>query len=187
MSEAKILIVSGPSGAGKGTLVKELIHKFPDLFISVSCTTRTIRKDLEQDGVHYHFITKDTFEDMLAHNGFAEYNEYCGNYYGTPKKPMDDALAAGRSVLLEIDPNGMKQVIKQYPDAVTIFIAPPSMETLRKRLTDRGESGEKLEKRLAQGQAEMQFRNEYTHIIINDVLETAVDEFLKCVASYIQK
>ena len=137
MSRPRLFIVSGPSGSGKGTLLTLLRERHPELFYSISATTRAPREGLEQDGVHYYFLSHNQFEDMIAQNAFIEYKRYCGNIYGTPRKPVEDALQAGRSVILEIETEGMRDAFAQYPEAVTVFISPPSLEILGQRLRGR--------------------------------------------------
>ena len=170
----RLFIISGPSGSGKGTIVAELLKRHPDIYFSISATTRAPREGLEKDGVNYYFITREKFEDMIAHNEFIEYAGYCGNYYGTPRKPVEDALKNGRSVILEIETKGMRNALAQYPDAVTVFITPPSMEILAERLRGRkSENEEKLRLRLAQAEEEMKLKDTYRHCVVNDDLAGA--------------
>ena len=135
--KGQLFIICGPSGCGKGTVIKELLTREPDIFLSVSATTREPREG-ETDGVHYHFLKTEQFETMIGEDGFLEHACFCGNYYGTPRKPVDDHMANGHPVILEIEVDGAEQVRKLRPDAVTIYILPPSLSELRARLTGRG-------------------------------------------------
>ena len=176
MSRPRLFIVSGPSGSGKGTLLTLLRERHPDIFYSISATTRAPREGLEQDGVHYYFLSHAQFEAMISQNAFIEYKRYCGNIYGTPRKPVEDALNEGRSVILEIETEGMRDAFAQYPDAVTVFIAPPSLEILGQRLRGRqSEDEEKCLRRLKQAEEEMKRSGEYRHVVVNDVLEDALE------------
>ncbi len=177
MSIPRLFIVSGPSGSGKGTLLADLRARHPDVFYSISATTRAPREGLEQDGVHYYFLTHERFEDMIAQNAFIEYKRYCGNIYGTPRKPVEDALASGRSVILEIETQGMRDAYAQYPDAVTVFIAPPSLELLGQRLRGRkSEEEEVVLRRLHQAEEELTHASDYRYTVINDDLQKACEE-----------
>lgn len=177
MKRPRLFIVSGPSGSGKGTLLSDLRSRHPDVFYSISATTRAPREGLEEDGVHYYFLTHEKFEEMIAQNAFIEYKRYCGNIYGTPRKPVEDALRSGRSVILEIETEGMRDAFSQYPDAVTVFIAPPSLELLGQRLRGRkSEDEEKCLRRLKQAEEEMKRSGEYRYVVVNDDLETAREE-----------
>lgn len=177
MSRPRLFIISGPSGSGKGTLLSDLLARHPDVFYSISATTRAPRAGLEVDGVHYHFLTHEKFEEMIADNAFIEYKRYCGNIYGTPRKPVEDALKAGRSVILEIETEGMRDAYAQYPDAVTVFISPPSLEILAQRLRGRKSEEEAVVlKRLQQAEAEMTRSGDYRYTVVNGDLETAREE-----------
>ena len=176
MSRPRLFIISGPSGSGKGTLLTELRRRHPDIFYSISATTRAPREGLEQDGVHYYFLTHEAFEDMISKDAFIEYKRYCGNIYGTPRKPVEDALAAGRSVILEIETEGMRDAYAQYPEAVTIFISPPSLEVLGERLRGRqSEDEEKCLRRLKKAEQEMERRGDYAYVVVNGDLQEAQD------------
>lgn len=174
-----LVVVSGPSGVGKGTICRRLMEFYGDrAFLSVSCTTRKIG-NAETDGQNYWFIDRQTFEKRIAENGFIEYAQVFGNYYGTPRKPVQDALAAGRIVLLEIDIQGGLQVKKAYPQAVLIFILPPRAEELLVRIEGRrrGEDEQSKKQRLETAMHEMSVaRQTYEYFIINDQLERAVEE-----------
>ena len=135
--QGKIFILSGPSGSGKGTVLKSAMREHPDMFLSVSATTRGPRQG-EIDGVHYHFISDDAFLKMIDRDQLLEHAGYAGNFYGTPRIPVDEALAQGRDVMLEIDVQGAQQIYAKRPDAVRIFLAPPSWSELERRLVDRG-------------------------------------------------
>ncbi len=177
MSRPRLFIVSGPSGSGKGTLLSDLRLRHPEIFYSISATTRAPREGLEQDGIHYYFLTYEKFEAMIAENAFIEYKRYCGNIYGTPRKPVEDALGEGRSVILEIETEGMREAYSQYPDAVTIFIAPPSLEVLGQRLRGRqSEDEEKCLRRLKKAEMEMARSDEYRYVVVNDDLQQAREE-----------
>ena len=147
MSKGILMVVSGPSGCGKGTVLAEIV-KSDNIFCSVSATTRSPRPG-ETDGINYYFLAKDRFEEMIADGGMLEYASYCGNYYGTPQKPVEDMLEKGCHVILEIEVQGAMKIKDKCPDAVFIFILPPSLKELRRRLEKRGtESAEVIEKRL---------------------------------------
>ncbi len=176
MERGKLIVVSAPSGCGKGTILKEVL-KNPKYYYSVSATTRDPRKG-EKDGVHYRFLPKDVFEKLIEENAFLEYASYCDNYYGTLAAPIEEHLSAGDNVILEIEVKGAEQIRKKCPDATLIFIQPPSIETLRERLEMRGtESQEVIDKRVAQAEEEMTHKNEYDYCIVNDVLADAVADF----------
>ena len=176
MKKGKTFIVSGPSGVGKGSVLKVLLEKRKDVYVSVSATTRQPRVG-EENGVHYHFLDVDTFHDWMAQDAFLEYAEYVGNFYGTPKRFVDEAMEAGRDVILEIDVQGALQIAHKRPDAVLIFIAPPSWEELARRLTLRGtDSPEKIEKRLLRAKVECRTAGAYHYFVINDTVEHAVEE-----------
>ena len=172
----KTFIVSGPSGVGKSTVLHALFQGRDDLYFSVSATTRAPREG-EQDGVDYHFIQADAFRDMIAADAFLEYAEYVGNFYGTPKKFVDAAMAEGKDVILDIEIQGATQVHELRPDVVRIFIAPPSWEELERRLTARGtDSPEKVQKRLLRAKVELENACHYDYFVINDTVENAVQE-----------
>ncbi|MEA4941134.1 MAG: guanylate kinase [Oscillibacter sp.] len=176
MQKGKTFIISGPSGVGKSTVLKALLEKRPDLYFSVSATTRDPRPG-EVDGVHYRFMDVDAFRRRIAEDAFLEYAEYVGNFYGTPKKYVDEAMDAGRDVILDIEIQGALQVCSKRPETVRIFIAPPSWAELERRLTERGtDSPEKVEKRLLRAKVEFQTAHTYDYFVINDTVETAVAE-----------
>lgn len=176
-----LLVIVAPSGCGKGTIIGELLHKRDDLFLSISATTRSPRIG-EIDGVHYYYKTKEDFCSLIENDGVLEYAVYCDNYYGTPKAPILEHLNNGESVILEIEMQGAKQVKAIYPECKTLFIAPPSIDTLRSRLLGRGtETADVIEKRVAVAVEEMKFADECDYVVINDVLETAVDEIMQII------
>ena len=176
MKKGKTFIVSGPSGVGKGSVLKVLLEKRKDVYVSVSATTRSPRAG-EENGVHYHFLDVDTFHEWMAQDAFLEYAEYVGNFYGTPKRFVDEAMEAGRDVILEIDVQGALQIPHKRPEAVLIFIAPPSWEELERRLVGRGtEDMEKVRSRLARGREEFAAARDFDYFVINDTVDHAVDE-----------
>ena len=172
----KLFIISGPSGVGKSTVLKALFREHPDLYFSVSATTRAPREG-EIDGVHYRFIKSEQFLQMVQENEFLEYAEYVGSFYGTPRGPVEEAMAQGRDAFLDIEIQGAQQVYEKRPDAVRIFIAPNSWAELERRLTERGtDSAEKIQKRLVRAKVELQTADTYDYFVINDTVENAVGE-----------
>ena len=171
-----LLVVSGPSGVGKGTIDGQLLKTHENMVLSVSCTTRGPRPG-EIDGVHYSFISQERFEEMIREDAFLEYMHVFGmNYYGTPAEPVFRQMAEGKDVLLEIDVQGAMRVKEKYPQAVLVFIAPPSLEELRNRLVGRGtETPEAIEKRLNTVRAELQRLKDYDYMVLNDTVEQAVE------------
>ena len=178
MSEnnAKLIIVSAPSGCGKGTIMHRAFEN-SDVFYSVSCTTRPPR-DEDTEGVTYHFLTVEAFEKMIAEGGFLEHACYSGNYYGTPRKPVEDNMAAGKDVILEIETQGAFQVKELRKDAYSLFILPPSIAELDRRLHKRATEDEKtIAKRVAQAAGEIAKADKYDYVIMNDDLDKAVEDF----------
>lgn len=175
MNEKGVLIIlSGPSGSGKDTVLKELVKARDDVRISISMTTRKQRKD-EIDGFHYYFVNKEYFEKKIAENRMLEYAEYAGNFYGTPKDPVDEMLSSGKSVILKIEVQGAEKIRKIYPDVISIFLMPPSMVSLEERLRGRNsEDEETIQHRLVIAREEIKRASEYDYIVINDTVENAV-------------
>ncbi|WP_408071062.1 guanylate kinase [Butyrivibrio sp. JL13D10] len=171
-----IVVVSGFSGAGKGTLMKELIKRYDNYALSVSATTRQPRPG-EENGREYFFITKEEFEKLISEDGLVEYANYVGNYYGTPKKFVQEKLDAGKDVILEIEIQGALQIKKKFPKALLLFITPPSVEELEKRLRGRGtETEDVIHGRLLRAKEEGQGIDEYDNIVINDNLDACVKQ-----------
>ncbi len=169
-----LIVVSGPSGTGKGTICKALIEKRDDVFLSVSATTRQPREG-EQNGVHYHFLSKAEFEQNIENGQMLEHAVFCGNYYGTPKKVVDEMLEAGKNVILEIEVQGAMKVREKYPEGVYVFVLSPSMAELRRRLTGRGtETDEVIENRLKTAIKEFGYIEKYNYILLNDEVDKAV-------------
>lgn len=172
--EGILLVVSGPSGAGKGTICDEIRKMNPDLFYSVSMTTRKPRKN-EKDGVNYYFRTVDEFQKLIQEDAFLEYAKVYDNYYGTLKQNTFDLLKEGKSILLEIDIQGAMQVKERYPKGVFIYIVPPSLEVLSERIHKRGtDSEESIRRRLSQITKELSLAHRYDYIVVNEVLDDAV-------------
>lgn len=179
-SEGLKIILSGPSGSGKGTIVKELI-KESNFVVSISATTRGPRVG-EEHGVHYFFREKEEFEEMIAKKELLEYANFCGNYYGTPKSFIDETIKDGTDVILEIEVQGALQVKEVYPEAIFIFIMPPTFEELKKRLVGRNtETPEVIQKRLARAEDELLHYKEYDYIVVNETIEEAATQIKEIV------
>ena len=179
MNKGLKIVLSGPSGSGKGTIVKELI-KDEQFLLSISATTRSPRQG-EEEGVHSFFKTREEFEGMIAQNELLEYAEFCGNYYGTPKAFIENSVKNGKDVILEIEVEGAMQIKKIYPDAVFIFVVPPSLTELENRLVGRNtEAREVIEQRLARAKEELALYTQYDYVVVNDRLVEAIDE-IKCI------
>lgn len=173
-NRGRLFIVSGPSGSGKDTVLKEIFKCCPEIEFSISSITRPMREG-EVEGEKYNFISRERFEEMLENDELLEHNVFVGNYYGTPKAPVQKAIDEGRDMIIEVDVNGAFQIKEKLPDAVSIFIMPPSLEVLRARLSGRGtEKQEIIEKRMAEALWEIARAVEYDYIVVNDVLEDAV-------------
>ena len=176
MAKGKTFIITGPSGVGKSTILSALMEKRKNLYFSVSATTRDPRPG-EEDGVHYHFINRDTFQEWIERDEFLEHAEFVENYYGTPKRFVDEAMERGEDVILDIEVQGAMQVSEKRPETVRIFIAPPSWEELERRLTGRGtDSLEKIQKRLQRAREDAAAASVYDYFIINDTVDHAVYE-----------
>ena len=174
MSKGNLIIVSGPSGSGKDTILAELFKLHPDIEFSISNVTRKRR---EGEGDKYHFISKEEFIKLLQDDMMLEYNEYLGNYYGTPRQPVEKAIESGRDIIVEIDVNGAENIKKKMPQAISIFILPPSMEVLQNRLKRRGtETDEQIEGRLTQAKNEIAKISQYDYVVFNDDLSAAVKD-----------
>ncbi len=173
MNRGVLVVLSGPSGCGKDTILHHYLEGREEVFLSVSATTRSPRPG-EIDGVSYFFLTEEQFREKIDHDGMLEYACYCGNYYGTPRDTVYEKLNAGIDVILEIEVQGALQVKKRCPEAVMIFVMPPSIKELRSRLVGRGtEDMETVEKRLLKAQEEMKAASQYDYIIVNDLVEQA--------------
>ena len=180
MSKGKLFVFSGASGVGKSTILSQVMAKRDDLKFSVSATTRAPRPG-EVDTVNYYFVSKRQFEEMIQEDAFLEYDAHMDNYYGTPKSQLEEKLLSG-SVILDIEPNGALNVRRQRPDAVLVFIAPPSLEELERRLRGRGDTSEdQIKIRLERVQWEVAQSAQYDYVVINDKVETCVDEILNII------
>jgi len=179
-----LFVISGPSGVGKGTLVSAALAELPDLALSISATTRAPRPG-DVEGVSYHFISDDAFDALIANDALLEWAEVHGNRYGTPTDKVRAALDEGRDLILEIDMQGFEQVRQRMPEACGIFIAPPSLEELKRRLEHRAtESAETIERRLGAAEMEMQAQERYNAVIVNDDLDRATQELLGIIRSH---
>ena len=170
----RLVVLSGPSGVGKGTLLRHLRQRHPDLYLSTSATTRAPRQG-EEHGKDYYFVTREQFEQMIAAGELLEWAEFAGNYYGTPRQAVEDQIARGNQVILEIELEGARQVAQSFPQAFKIFLMPPSPEELERRIRDRGQDDEAaINRRLARSRVELNAADEFDLQIVNDALETAI-------------
>src|ERR1700722_17620030 len=173
---SRVIVITGPSGVGKGTLIRELRQRMPGLVLAISATTRDPRPG-EHDGVDYHFLTPDEFDRRVAADEFVEHANYSGRRYGTLRAELERGLQTGAAVILEIEVQGARQVREAMPEAVAVFIAPPDEQALRTRLTGRGTDSEpQIERRLETARAELAAKTEFKHVIVNNDLATAADE-----------
>jgi guanylate kinase len=174
-SRGRLTVITGPSGVGKGTLVKRLLERQPEIWLSVSATTRAPREG-EVDGQSYFFHSREAFDALVATGGLLEWAEFAGNCYGTPRKPVQDQLDQGRAVLLEIELEGARQVRRSFPEGVQIFLAPPSFEELERRIRGRGTDAEEaIQRRLQRAEEELRAQGEFDAVVINDDLDTALE------------
>ncbi len=174
-----LIVLTGPSGVGKGTVLKEFFDKYgeDDFFFSISATTRSPREG-EKEGVNYYYKTKEQFEEMIKNDEFLEYASFCENYYGTPVKPVEEKLEEGKNVILEIEVQGGLNVMKKRPDATSVFIAPPSFAELKSRITGRNtETEDVIAKRMAQAEWELTQMEKYRYIIVNQDVNKAASDF----------
>jgi guanylate kinase len=180
----RLFVLSGPSGAGKGTIIKGALARRPDVVYSISATTRPARPG-ERDGVHYHFVSEDEFRSGMERDGFLESATVYGHLYGTPRPPVDEALCAGRDVLLELDVQGAARVKEDRPEAILIFVEPPSLEDLIARLEGRGtEDPAAKARRIETAYEELKSKGNYDHVIVNDDVETAVEALVRILDGY---
>ncbi len=174
-AQGRLIVLTGPSGVGKGTLLKALLQRHPELKLSISATTRSPREG-EVDGVNYYFITRQQFDLMVSEDEFIEWAEFAKNCYGTPRRAVEEQLKAGEWVILEIELDGARQIRQSFPEAYRIFILPPSIEELESRIRGRGQdSDDAIDRRLQRAKAEIDAANEFDVQIINDEFDAAVD------------
>ena len=183
MNKGRLFIISGPSGSGKDTILKEFFKKHPEVKFSISSISRPMRAG-EVEGEKYNFISRETFLKLIEENMLLEYNEFCGNFYGTPKAPVLACLESGKDMILELDVNGAANVRREMPEAVSVFVMPPSYEVLYNRLCGRGtEKPEVIEKRMKTALTEIARAKEYDYIVVNDKIDDAVDDLISIVIS----
>ena len=177
--KSKLVVLAGPSGVGKGTVVRELVRQKPQVFLSVSATTRKPRPEEKHDD-HYVFLSDKEFKNEATNGNLLEYAEFAGAWYGTPRKPVEDRLNKNQVVILEIDLQGARQVKESMPDAFMIFLKPPSIDELKRRLIERGtEKPEELELRLKVATSEIEAENEFDAVVINEDVESAVEQLIR--------
>ena len=180
MNKGILIVVSAPSGCGKGTILAEVMND-EKFYYSVSATTRSPRPG-ETDGVNYHFLGREQFEELIKTGGMLEYAEYCGNYYGTPRDKVLEKINEGKNVILEIEVQGAMQIREKCPEAVFVFIAPPSVAELRNRLEKRGtETPEVINQRVSEAAQEISFAYRYDYVVVNNILEDAVNDFISVI------
>ncbi len=178
-----LVVISGFSGAGKGTLVKKLIEKFDNYALSISMTTRDKREG-EIDGEHYFFVSHQNFEKTISENGLLEYASYCGNYYGTPRAYVEKQIAEGKDVILEIEVQGALQIKKKFPNTLLLFVTPPTANDLYLRLKGRNtETEEQIQRRLSRAKEEAEWISKYDYLVINDNLDECVEELNNMILS----
>ena len=178
MSKGGVFIISGPSGSGKDTLLKKLFEQCPELKFSISSITRGMREG-EIEGEKYNFISREKFESMIKEDKLLEYNVYVNNYYGTPREPVEKAVAENKDIFIEVDVNGAESIRQKLPEAISIFVMPPSFEELKRRLSGRGtETEEVINLRMAESLGEIKRAVEYDYIVVNDDLSTAVQDVI---------
>jgi guanylate kinase len=183
---ARVFVITGPSGVGKGTLIRGLMEQLPQLALSVSATTRAPRPG-EQEGVDYHFLTREAFEHSVRTGEFVEHADYAGRSYGTLRSELQERIERGVPVVLEIEVQGARQVRAAMPDAVQVFIAPPSLEALRTRLVGRGtDDGAEVRRRLGVAEAELLAQPEFEHVVVNDRLDDALQELTEIVSGALE-
>lgn len=176
MQPGRLIVLTGPSGVGKGTLLRSLLQRHPELYFSVSATTRAPRPG-EIDGKHYYFVSRSEFEQMVKNGELLEWAEFAGNCYGTPRKPVEEQIAKGKSVILEIELEGARQIRQTFPTALRMFILPPSEAELERRIRSRGQDAEEaIARRLRRAKEEIDAANEFDIQIVNDNLETALNQ-----------
>lgn len=179
MNKGRVFIISGPSGSGKDTVLKKIFENCPEIAFSISSVTRPMRSG-EVEGEKYNFVTRERFEQMISEDTLLEYNEFVGNYYGTPKIPVENCVNSGKDIIIEVDVNGAEQIRKKIPDAVGIFIMPPSLEILKERLQGRGtDCVDVISKRLNSALGEISRATEYNYVVVNDSLDDAVNNVLR--------
>lgn len=178
MSKGTVFIISGPSGSGKDALLSKLFKRCPEIEFSISSVTRNMR-DGEKEGEKYNFISREKFENMIKEDKLLEYNLYVDNYYGTPREPVEKAVSENKDIFIEVDVNGAESIRQKLPEAISIFVMPPSFEELKRRLSSRGtETEEVITLRMSAALGEIKRANEYDYIVVNDDLSTAVEDII---------